>query len=327
VSELLAVRNLEVTFGANVAAVRGVSFTVNTGETHCLVGESGCGKSVTALAIMNLLARGGRRSAASLRLAGQDLLHMSDRDMERVRGNRMVMVFQEPMTSLNPSFTIGSQMIEVFRRHIGTTRAEAVDRAVELLTRVGITAPDMRLGQYPHQLSGGLRQRVMIAMALMCKPQLLIADEPTTALDVTVQAQILRLLAELQSELGLAVLFITHDLSIVARVADRVSVMYAGEIVEGATTKELFAGPRHPYTRGLLSCVPVPGKVHRDRPLGSIPGLVPSIAPGFNGCAFRERCGRRMAECDHDVPRRFPQTGHDYLCWLPPPWIDELPPI
>jgi oligopeptide/dipeptide ABC transporter ATP-binding protein len=203
---------------------------------------------------------------------------------------------------------------DVLRRHKGASRQQAVDRAVELLGKVGITAPEMRLGQFPHQLSGGLRQRVMIAMALMCDPQLLIADEPTTALDVTVQAQILRLLASLQKELGLAVLLITHDLGIVARIADRVSVMYAGELVESAPTEDLFAAPQHPYTRGLLSCVPVPGKTRRDQPLGNIPGTVPQISPDFAGCAFRSRCGFANESCERDIPRRHAGENHDYLC-------------
>jgi len=324
-SALLEVAGLQVRFG-EVAAVRGASLTVNRGETHCLVGESGCGKSVTALAVMGLLARGARREAERIVFAGQDLRGLSDRAMSRLRGDRMAMIFQEPMTSLNPSYTIGSQMTEVLRRHRpGTTRARAVDRAVELLGRVGITAPGMRLGQYPHQLSGGLRQRVMIAMALMCEPELLIADEPTTALDVTVQAQILRLLAELQRDLGLAILLITHDLGIVARVAHRVSVMYAGEVVESAPTAALFAAPRHPYTRGLLSCVPVPGKVRRDQPLGSIPGVVPRIPPGFAGCAFRDRCAHARAECASNVPRRAVGPGHEFLCTLAPDWACAEP--
>ena len=236
--------------------------------------------------------------------AGTDLLSLSDREMARLRGNRMAMIFQEPMTSLNPAFTIGSQMAEVLTRHKGGSRAAALDRAAELMGRVGITAPGMRLGQFPHQLSGGLRQRVMIAMALMCDPELLIADEPTTALDVTVQAQILRLLATLKRELGLSILLITHDLGIVARVADHVSVMYAGEVVERAPTAELFRAPQHPYTRGLLSCVPVPGRVQRDKPLGSIPGVVPAIGPGFAGCAFRSRCSHADETCAREIPRR-----------------------
>ena len=298
-SALLEVEELQVTFGGRTAAVRGASFRVEKGETHCLVGESGCGKSVTALAVMSLLARGGQRSAKRMSFAGTDLTSLSDREMARLRGNRMAMIFQEPMTSLNPAFTIGSQMAEVLTRHKGGSRAAALDRAAELMGRVGITAPGMRLGQFPHQLSGGLRQRVMIAMALMCDPELLIADEPTTALDVTVQAQILRLLANLKREFGLSILLITHDLGIVARVADHVSVMYAGEVVERATTAELFRAPQHPYTRGLLSCVPVPGRVQRDKPLGSIPGVVPAIGAGFAGCAFRSRCAHADETCAH----------------------------
>ena len=315
-SALLDIEDLRVTFGGT-AAVRGISLTVQKGETHCLVGESGCGKSVTSLAVMGLLAKGGKREATRLSFAGDDIRDYTEKQMSRLRGDRMAMIFQEPMTSLNPAYTVGSQMTEVLRRHRGTPRAQAVDRAVELLTRVGITAPGLRLGQFPHQLSGGLRQRVMIAMALMCDPELLIADEPTTALDVTVQAQILRLLAELQKDLGLGILLITHDLGIVARVADRVSVMYAGEVVESAPTAELFRAPRHPYTRGLLSCVPVPGKVKRDEPLGSIPGVVPSIPPGFTGCAFRDRCSFAEAACAGPLPRRDVGPAHEMFCVLP----------
>jgi peptide/nickel transport system ATP-binding protein len=320
---LLDVRGLRVEFGGRTAAVRGASLSVSKGETHCLVGESGCGKSVTALAVMNLLARGARRHAEVLSFAGQDLLRLSDGRMSRLRGDRMAMIFQEPMTSLNPAYTVGSQMTEVLRRHRGTPRTAAVDRAAELLGLVGITAPGMRLGQFPHQLSGGLRQRVMIAMALMCEPELLVADEPTTALDVTVQAQILRLLATLQARLGLGILLITHDLGIVARVADRVSVMYAGEVVESAPTAALFAAPRHPYTRGLLSCVPVPGKVRREDPLGSIPGVVPRLPPGFQGCAFRDRCTHAAPACQRDVPRQPAGPEHEFLCTLPPDWVHQ----
>ncbi len=313
---ILEVEDLEVTFGGRTAAVRGASFKVNRGETHCIVGESGCGKSVTALAFMNLLARGGKRTAKRMTLAGKDLLGLSDRQMAEIRGNRMAMIFQEPMTSLNPAYTVGSQMAEVLTRHKGATKADALDRAVALMRKVGITAPELRLGQFPHQLSGGLRQRVMIAMALMCDPEVLIADEPTTALDVTVQAQILRLLAELQRDLGLAIVLITHDLGIVARIADQVSVMYAGKVVERAPVAELFGAPQHPYTSGLLACVPIPGKVQRDKPLGSIPGVVPTIQPGFTGCAFRSRCGFATDACAGDIPRRHATTTHDYLCRL-----------
>jgi peptide/nickel transport system ATP-binding protein len=316
-SALLEVEKLTVDFGGRTAAVRGTSFTVERGETHCLVGESGCGKSVTALAVMNLLARGARRTAQRLSFQGEDLQGLNDKGMARLRGNAMAMIFQEPMTSLNPAYTIGSQMTEGLRRHKKASQRIATDRAADLLARVGITAPGLRLGQFPHQLSGGLRQRVMIAMALMCEPKLLIADEPTTALDVTVQAQILRLLATLQRDLGLGLLLITHDLGIVARVATRVSVMYAGEVVESAATADLFANPKHPYTQGLLRCVPAPGKTRRDEPLGSIPGTVPRIAPGFEGCAFRERCDFANETCAHAIPLHHAGPTHDFLCRLP----------
>ena len=301
-----------------VTLVTCVTFTLRTNEVLGIVGESGSGKSVTALAVMNLLARGARRSAERLVFQGEDLTRLSDAGMARLRGNAMAMIFQEPMTSLNPAYTIGSQMTEVLRRHKKASQRVATDRAADLLARVGITAPGLRLGQFPHQLSGGLRQRVMIAMSLMCDPQLLIADEPTTALDVTVQAQILRLLAGLQRDLGLGMLLITHDLGIVARVATRVSVMYAGEVVESAPTAELFANPRHPYTQGLLRCVPVPGKIRRDQPLGSIPGTVPKIGPTFEGCGFRERCEFADESCKRAVPRRKAGATHDYLCRLTP---------
>ena len=320
-SALLDVANLEVDFGGRsstiTSAVRGASFTVERGETHCLVGESGCGKSVTALAVMDLLARSAHRRAERLAFEGSDLRGLSDKAMSRLRGNEIAMIFQEPMTSLNPAYTVGSQMTEGLRRHRSASQREATDRAADLLARVGITAPGLRLGQFPHQLSGGLRQRVMIAMALMCEPKLLIADEPTTALDVTVQAQILRLLATLQRDLGLGLLLITHDLGIVARIATRVSVMYAGEVVESAATGDLFSNPRHPYTQGLLRCVPVPGKTRRGEPLGSIPGTVPRIAPGFEGCAFRERCDFADETCAHAVPRHSAGPTHDFLCRLP----------
>ncbi|MBN9540003.1 MAG: ABC transporter ATP-binding protein [Reyranella sp.] len=315
-SALLEIEDLAVSFG-RTGAVRGTSFTVERGETLSVVGESGCGKSVTALAVMNLLARGARRTARAMRFQGEDLMSLSDSGMARLRGNDMAMIFQEPMTSLNPAYTVGSQMTEVLRRHKGTPQRLAIDRAADLLARVGITAPGLRLGQFPHQLSGGLRQRVMIAMALMCEPKLLIADEPTTALDVTVQAQILRLLAQLQRDLGLGMLLITHDLGIVARVAHKVAVMYAGKVVENAATAELFASPRHPYTQGLLRCVPVPGKIKRDEPLGSIPGTVPRVGPDFEGCAFRERCSFADATCTQDIPRHQAGTTHDFLCRLP----------
>ena len=316
-SALLEVEGLDISFGA-LSAVRGASIEVRRGETHCLVGESGCGKSVTALAVMGLLPKNGLRQARRLAFDGKDILGLDEKGLSRLRGDRMAMIFQEPMTSLNPAYTVGSQMAEVLVRHRGASKRAALDRAAELLARVRITSPGMRLGQYPHQLSGGLRQRVMIAMALMCDPELLIADEPTTALDVTVQAQILRLLADLQKDLGLAILLITHDLGVVARTAHRVSVMYAGEVVESSPVDRLFNRPMHPYTRGLLSCVPVPGKVRRDQPLGSIPGMVPHVTQGFEGCAFRLRCSLARADCAGPIERRSPEAGRDYLCQIAP---------
>lgn len=316
---VLDIADLRIGFGA-LDAVRGISVTIERGETHCLVGESGCGKSVTALAVMGLLARNGVRGARHIRFQGQDLLGLSEAALSRLRGAKMAMIFQEPMTSLNPAYTVGSQMAEVLRRHRGMSQKAALARAGEWLERVGITAPGLRLAQFPHQLSGGLRQRVMIAMALLCEPELLIADEPTTALDVTVQAQILRLMQELQREMGLALLLITHDLGIVARMAHRVSVMYAGEVVETGAVADVFGQPTHPYTRGLLDCIPVPGKVKRGQALGSIPGVVPRVQAGFVGCGFRDRCDHAVAACADAVPLRRAASGHDYLCRLDAGW-------
>jgi peptide/nickel transport system ATP-binding protein len=282
----------------------------------CLVGESGCGKSLTALAVMNLLPRAARRRSDALNLAGTDLRGLSERSMADLRGHKLAMIFQEPMTSLNPAFTVGEQLQEVLRRHKRATRAEARKRAVYLLDRVGIPHPESRLGQYPHQLSGGLRQRVMIAMALMCGPDLIIADEPTTALDVTIQAQILRLLADLQREFSMGLILITHDLGIVARVAHRVAVMYAGQIVETGMAQELFARPLHPYTQGLLRCIPGTGAVRPGQHLGSIPGLVPSLIGEQRGCSFRDRCAFAFADCATDVPLRALTPGRAYRCLL-----------
>ena len=312
---MLQIDGLRVQF-AGLEAVRGASLYAMRGETHGLVGESGCGKSVTALAVMGLLARGATQTAGTVRFQGEHLI--PGRRLRSLRGDRIGMVFQEPMTSLNPAYTVGSQMTEVFRRHRGGTRAAAVDRAAEMLGRVGIAGPGRRLGQFPHELSGGLRQRVMIAMSLMCGPELLIADEPTTALDVTVQAGILRLLQGLQADMGLAMLLITHDLGVVARTADRVSVMYAGEVIESGPVAQVFACPSHPYTRGLLASVPVPGATARGAPLGSIPGTVPRIGPGFAGCAFRDRCAHAQPPCAAEIPWHQASEAHGYRCVLPP---------
>ena len=299
--------------------VRKVSFSVARGETLCIVGESGCGKSLTSLAIMDLLPKRARRTATRLAFAGTELGRLDERRMADIRGDRMAMIFQEPMTSLNPSYTIGNQLEEVLLRHRRVGRGAARDRAVLLLEKVGISAAGSRLRQYPHQLSGGLRQRVMIAMALMCGPDLLIADEPTTALDVTIQAQILRLLAALQHEFDMGVILITHDLGIVARVASRVAIMYAGQIVETGTVDEIFARPLHPYTQGLLRCIPVPGKTKRGEALGSIPGLVPNLLGELRGCSFHNRCAHAFAACaGSNVGLKEIAAGRAYRCLLSP---------
>jgi peptide/nickel transport system ATP-binding protein len=295
-------------------AVREISFTVGRSETLCLVGESGCGKSMTALALMDLLPRGAKRDARRLTFDGADLLR--EGGAQRLRGTRMAMIFQEPMTALNPAYTIGDQLAEGYRYHTGAGATEARDRAVQLLEKVGIANAGERLRQYPHQLSGGLRQRVMIAMALMGNPELLIADEPTTALDVTIQAQILRLLADLQRELGIALILITHDLGIVARLAHRVAVMYAGEVVETGPAQALFSAPRHPYTQGLISCIPVPGRTQPGERLGVIPGVVPSLIGEAAGCAFRSRCGFARAACALPPPLRRDREDHAWRCIL-----------
>jgi peptide/nickel transport system ATP-binding protein len=292
--------------------VRDVSFSVERGETLCLVGESGCGKSLTALAVMGLLPGRARRSARRLEFDGQDLSRTRERHMADIRGNRLSMIFQEPMTSLNPAYTIGNQLMETLLRHRRVSHAEARERTVYLLEKVGITAAGSRLGQYPHQLSGGLRQRVMIAMALMCGPALIIADEPTTALDVTIQAQILALLNRLQQERGLAVLLITHDMGVVAQTADRVAVMYAGQIVEQATTVDLFAEPRHPYTHGLLASIPRPGVAR----LTPIPGQLPPLTALPAGCTFADRCAWAHEACRVAPPPVHGDAGHWQRCVL-----------
>ena len=303
------------TAAGTLHAVRDVSFSVSRGETLCIVGESGCGKSMTSLAIMDLLPAVAKRSARRLAFDGQDLQRLGAKKINALRGDRMAMIFQEPMTALNPAYTIGDQLTEGYRRHKAAGEAEARERAIFLLGKVGIANAEQRLGQYPHQLSGGLRQRVMIAIALMCGPDLLIADEPTTALDVTIQAQILRLLADLQREFGIALVLITHDLGIVARVAHRVAVMYAGKIVEAGPVEAIFADPRHPYTRGLIDCIPVPGRTKPGERLGVIPGVVPSLIGDLRGCPYQERCPLRMPICA-EPPPVFETQGHAWRCVL-----------
>jgi oligopeptide/dipeptide ABC transporter ATP-binding protein len=281
-------------------AIDGVSFTVDRGEVLGLVGESGCGKSMTALCLMRLVPPPGRISAGRVVFGGTDLLTLPERAMRRVRGARIGMIFQEPMTALNPVLTAGFQIAEAIRVHRAVSAREASRRAIELLAEVGIPEPAARANDYPHQLSGGMRQRVMIAMAIACEPELLIADEPTTALDVTIQAEILDLLRGLRERHGMALILITHDLGVVAEQADRVAIMYAGRIVEEASTRELFAHPLHPYTRLLLGSMPTLG-VHRDR-LETIPGSVPDITRRPSGCSFRDRCPLATAECAIEPP-------------------------
>ena len=316
---LLSVRGLtmDIPLASGVLhAVRGIDFDLHRGETLCIVGESGSGKSLTSLAIMGLMDKNIRRSAERLDFNGIELTKASNRQMRALRGDRIAMIFQEPMTSLNPAYTIGDQLIEALRLHRSVSREKARVRAVELLEKVGITAAASRLGQYPHQLSGGLRQRVVIAMALMCEPELIIADEPTTALDVTIQAQILSLLVELTREMDVAMILITHDLGVVARVADNVGVMYAGELVETGPASDVFGNPMHPYTRGLLRCIPQPGKTERGKALGTIPGIVPSLVGEVQGCAFRTRCPHAVDACRAAIPERG-QPPHAFLCVHP----------
>ncbi len=319
---LLEVDALSVSFAAEtgrIGVVEEVSFALKPGETVGLVGESGCGKSVTAMSIMRLIpSPPGRVDGGSIRFQGADLLALDNRAIRAVRGDRIAMIFQEPMTSLNPTFSIGYQIAEVFRVHRGMGAAEARRESVEILGMVGIGAPERRLHQYPHELSGGLRQRAMIAMALACRPDLLIADEPTTALDVTVQAQILDLLRQLQAELGMSVLLISHNLGIVAEVCERVIVMYAGCIVERAAVGELFRRPRHPYTVGLLSSSPRLGEKRATLP--TIPGMVPSPGQRGIGCYFADRCTRVTERCRTETPTLATVgPNHEAACWNPTP--------
>ena len=318
---LLAVEDLRVRFTrrgrAPVTAVDGVSFTVGAGEVVGLVGESGCGKSVTSLAVMGLLPRRGAHVEGSVRFAGTELLTLPPRELARRRGKDLAMVFQDPMTSLNPVLTLGRQLTEVLRAHTDLTRAQARAEAVDLLGRVGIPDPRRRAGEYPHQLSGGMRQRVLIATALACSPKLIIADEPTTALDVTIQAQVLDLLTALVRESGTAMLLITHDLGVVAGTCDRVNVLYAGRVVEQAPRRELFAAPRHRYTTGLLDAVPRVD-APEGTPLRPVPGSVRDRLPWAEGCAFLPRCGRGDDACRAGEVALAPQgPGHAARCVHP----------
>lgn len=306
-AKLLEIKDLVVQFRTEngfLRAVDGVNLRISRGETLGIVGESGSGKSVTALSIMRLLAQpAGQIQSGSILFEGQDLIRMSERALRKLRGNRISMIFQEPMTSLNPVFTVGDQIMEAIRLHQGLNKKDALKKAIEMLDLVGIPSPKERVQNYPHQMSGGMRQRVMIAMALSCKPDLLIADEPTTALDVTIQAQIMELLSTLQAEFGMGIILITHDLGVVAETCDRVAVMYAGQIVEEASVDDIFKHPRHPYTLGLLRSVP--GFMDDDLTLGAdgkprlrtIPGMVPNLFELGEGCRFFDRCYQKKNSC------------------------------
>ena len=307
---LLSVRDLEISFrtgGREIPVVRALSFDLSAGETLGIVGESGCGKSITALSLIGLVpSPPGRVSKGQILLNGEDIVTAGEDRLTRIRGNEISMVFQEPMTSLNPVYTVGEQIAETARAHFGSSRAEAWDRAIEMLRLVGIPSPEQRAHNYPHQLSGGMRQRVMIAIALVCEPKVLIADEPTTALDVTVQAQIFDLFRELQHKISAAIILITHDIGVVAQMCDRVMVMYAGRKIEEGPVRSFIRDPRHPYTCGLISCIP---KLSRDpsdtpEPLFEIPGVVPSPADlaELKGCAFAPRCNRAVGECQLHSP-------------------------
>ena len=316
---LLEVKDLHTTFQTSAGVVRavdGVSWDIQEGETVALVGESGCGKSVSALSVMRLVAEpAGRIESGQVLFRGRDLLKISEEQMRGVRGREIAMIFQEPMTSLNPVLTIGRQLTEGLEIHLRMTPAEAQARAIELLSMVGIPDPARRLTQYPHHFSGGMRQRMMIAMALACNPPLILADEPTTALDVTIQAQILELMRDLARRLGAAMLIITHNLGVVARYADRVNVMYAGRIIERASAAELYANPRHPYTLGLLRSVPRLDEPRRAR-LDPIQGQPPDLTRLPRGCSFSPRCAFRVERCTQESPPlRQLDSGHLTACW------------
>jgi peptide/nickel transport system ATP-binding protein/oligopeptide transport system ATP-binding protein len=320
---LLEIEDLKVRFRTRygpVTALDGVSMKVDAGETLGVVGESGCGKSITALSVMGLVpSPPGWVDGGSIRLDGEELTGASDRRMRALRGAEMAMIFQEPMTSLNPVFTAGDQIAEAIMLHQDVGRGEAFERAVALLDRVGIPEARRRASDYPHQLSGGMRQRVMIAMAVSCQPKVLIADEPTTALDVTVQAQIFELLNDIQREFGTAIILITHDMGAIAEMADRVAVMYAGRVIEEGVADAILDDPLHPYSRGLIACIPALGKGGEDAegrppPLAEIPGVVPPLHLLGDGCAFKDRCAHRFERCDRQIPPLAPTTAHPVAC-------------
>ena len=323
---LLHIENLSTSFYTNdtvVQAVRGVNLHVNQAEILAIVGESGCGKSVTALSILRLISMPpGRFDSGQIKFNNHDLLSLSEADMQKVRGNDISMIFQEPMTSLNPIFTIGDQIGEAIIQHQSATEAEARKQTLNLLRKVLMPSPEIRIDQHPHELSGGMKQRVMIAIAIACRPALLIADEPTTALDVTIQAQILSLLSSLRQDSEMSILLITHNLGIVAQFADRVAVMYSGKIVEEAAVESLFENPMHPYTRGLLNALP---KDDNESKLESIPGAVPHPAYLPRGCAFHPRCKDAMPRCQQQPPltNATKENTHKVACWLYEEWVEN----
>ena len=318
---LLSVKDLRTYFNVKeglAKAVDGVSYHINQGETLGLVGESGCGKTVSALSILKLLdIPPAQFHSGQILFKDQDLLQLSEQELNTIRGRSISMVFQEPMTSLNPVLSIGFQIDEVMINHLGITAREARDRTIELLNMVGIPLPRKRAKEYPHQLSGGMRQRIMIALAIACDPELLIADEPTTALDVTIQAQIIELMLSLQDKLGTSILLITHDLGVIAETADRVAVMYAGKIVEEADVKTIFQNPLHPYTRGLLNSVPNINKIDSATQLQEIPGIVPNLCYLPSGCAFMNRCPVKTKICESEKPKLLNiENQHNVGCWV-----------
>ena len=317
-SHLLTISDLTIAFTGDSGThevTDHLSLTLDEGEVVCLVGESGCGKSVTAMSLLGLLGPGGSVTEGSICYEDRDLLTLSEKELDQIRGKEISMIFQDPMSSLNPTFTIGYQIMEGLRIHLGLKKREAWVRAVELLARVGMKEPELVMKSYPHTLSGGMRQRAIIAMALACNPKLLIADEPTTALDVSVQAQIMELLKRLQKESRMAVLLITHDMGVVSHMADRVLVMYAGQIVEEAEAEELFRHPSHPYTRALLAAIPTTGD-SEERKLSSIPGMVPENYDTISGCRFADRCPYARQECHQRAGLREISKGHTVRCVL-----------
>ena len=318
---LLSVKDLRTYFNVKeglAKAVDGVSYNINHGETLGLVGESGCGKTVSALSILKLLdIPPAEFHSGQILFKGHDLLQMTEQELNTIRGRSISMIFQEPMTSLNPVLSIGFQIDEVMINHLGITAKEARDRTIELLNMVGISLPQKRAKEYPHQLSGGMRQRIMIALALACDPELLIADEPTTALDVTIQAQILDIMLSLQDKLNTSILLITHDLGVIAETADRVAVMYAGKIVEEADVKTIFQNPLHPYTQGLLNSVPNINKINSAARLQEIPGIVPNLCYLPEGCAFLNRCSFKKKICESEKPKLVNiENNHNVCCWI-----------